>query len=413
MSRDPSVAWTEADRAQLRARGISEQEAGEQLARLAAPHAWADLVRPCTIGDGIEAWDAATVDAHVGRSSGAVADGRVSMFVPASGAATRMFQDAGVAVLGALASADPEHIGGDVTALPKGLVPFHRYPTEVRTAFDEHLVDAAQIARDRDGRCRLHLTVSVQHLEHFSAHLARVRAVYESRFGVRYDMSFSVQDPATDTLALGEDGLPFRDAGGRLLLRPAGHGALLANLGGYGGDIAVLRNIDNVTTDARRGHTHRWARALVGRLLELEPGAGRPVRVAGMVRNTGEPGGGPFWVRGRDGRVTPQIVESAQVGPDDASRAAWNRATHFNPVFLAVSLRDRDGRPWDLPRFVDPETSIVTRKSVGGRTLAALERPGLWNGAMAGWTTVFVEVPLEVFNPVKTVADLLRPEHRP
>jgi hypothetical protein len=180
---------------------------------------------------------------------------------------------------------------------------------------------------------------------------------------------------------------------------------------------ALRGRLDDPADEAAVGDAVRFAAGSLGEAVEPERDAiaallDRPLRVCGMVRNTGEPGGGPFWVRGHDGRVTRQVVESAQVAPEPAQQAVFRTATHFNPVLLACALRDRCGRPWDLPRFVDEHAAIVTRKSAMGRELLALERPGLWNGAMAGWNTVFVEVPLAVFNPVKTVMDLLRPEHQ-
>ncbi len=275
-------------------------------------------------------------------------------------------------------------------------------------------------------------------------------------------MTFSVQARSSDTLAVGLDGLPFRTAEGELLFRPGGHGALLGNLAAIGGDIVFVKNIDNVVPDARKGPTLLWKRLLAGRLLEVErrvrhlvsllhagdPTAAsealsylretfgdataeadtlspaervawvrarleRPLRVCGVVRNQGEPGGGPFWVRSRDGRLSRQIVESAEVDLADPAQAAlWAAGTHFNPVDLVLSLRDASGRPWDLSRFVDEEAVFISKKSHGGVELLALERPGLWNGAMAFWNTLFVEVPIETFAPVKSVLDLLRPEHR-
>jgi hypothetical protein len=263
-----------------------------------------------------------------------------------------------------------------------------------------------------------------------------------------------VQKAATDTLAASPAGGPFVTDDGRLVLRPSGHGALLDNLAECGGDLVFIKNIDNVQTDAVRAETLRWKKILAGRLVELQraiflhvarlrsrpvndafaeeaadfarailgvnaQGAEllraleRPIRVCGVVRNTGEPGGGPYWVRGRDGRVTRQIVEAGQVDAAvDGQRAALREATHFNPVDLVCGLRDVSGAAFDLHAFVDPRTGMVSKKNHLGRELLALERPGLWNGAMAGWTTIFVEVPIATFTPVKTVADLLRPEHQ-
>jgi hypothetical protein len=510
--------WTEQDRAALAARGIAVSEAERQLGLLAAPPSYAALVRPCTVGDGIERLADERRVALRARAARAAAAGRIGRFVPASGAATRMFQsllswrarggatsraalDAAVATdadaravaafldglerfafhaplaavlaraghdLARLAAAGPvepvlaallDADGLGYAERPKGLLAFHRGPTGTRTAFEEQLEEAALGARAVDGACRLHFTVSPEHLAGFETLIGWAGPQAGARHGARFDVTFSTQSPATDTLALGDDGRPVRDAAGALLFRPAGHGALIGNLDALGADVVLIKNVDNVQPDGRREATlEAWA-VLAGLALEtqeqahdlierlddpeddgacdaavawaretlgLEPAAGgdrraelrawldRPVRVGGMVPNTGEPGGGPFWVRGHDGAVRSQIVESAEVDPDSpAQQAVMRGATHFNPVFLACALRDPRGVPHALHRFVDDQAVIVTRKSAGGRGLRALERPGLWNGAMAGWLTRFVEVPLEVFTPVKTVNDLLRPEHQP
>jgi len=297
--------------------------------------------------------------------------------------------------------------------------------------------------------------VSPEHRAGFERLLAERTPTLAQRLGGRWQVAFSEQHPSTDTIAADTRGGPFRDERGRILFRPAGHGALIANLAESSRDLVFLKNIDNVAVSRLKPETARWSRALVGLAAELadavhgwcarlaagEPGSidgarafaaaglglelpagvdaaqarafiDRPVRACGMVANTGEPGGGPFWVRDAAG-VSRQVVESAQVDPRaDRQQAILKRATHFNPVFLAASLRDASGRMHDLSRFVDQAAVIITRKSYGGRELLALERPGLWNGAMARWHTRFVEVPLAVFNPVKTVFDLLRPEHQ-
>jgi hypothetical protein len=512
VANDARTRWDAADRAALAARGIAVEEAERQLAVMSRPAAWAEIERPCTLGDGIARLDAASLEASLEAHSLAARSGRVSVFVPASGAATRMFKDLlaarerpgplapaevradgsaparalarfvdelpRFAFAGALgeqlsrrgrsldalrrdgpwrplvdAFLDPD--GLDAARAPKGLLAFHREGDEVHTAFEEHLVEACALAGDEGGVRRLDVTVSPEHREGFERVLAERTPALAARHGGGWRVRFSEQDPATDTIAAEPGGGPFRDESGRLVFRPAGHGALLRNLAATGGDLVFLRNIDNVAVERLRAESEGWGRALLGHAARLaadvrtwcealearEPGAvegargfarealglalpsgrdapelaaelDRPVRVCGMVPNTGEPGGGPFWVRGGNG-LTRQIVESAQVDMGSPERAAaFRAATHFNPVFLAVSLRDRHGRPHDLARFVDEAAVIVTRKSHEGRELLALERPGLWNGAMAGWHTVFVEVPLAVFNPVKTVFDLLRPEHQ-
>lgn len=442
------------------------------------------MTRAASCGDGIRVLDAAGIEQAAACYDRAKESLRVVKFVPASGAATRMFKDLfefvregrRTAVVGELLANRrrfafwPELrtiIGDDADELrtvenivaeglrygetPKGLVSFHRYGDEVRKAVEEHLVEGAQYAA-AGGEVKIHFTVSPEHLTRFEALLAEKIPGYESRFGVKYRISFSVQDPSTDTLAVNPDCTPFRRADGRLLFRPAGHGALIGNLGKIDADIVFVKNIDNVTTDARRGDTVLYKKALAGVLLalqerifeylmalevpgaELEPIAAfienelcvklpkdygtallrqvldRPIRVCGMVRNEGEPGGGPFWVAGADGLETLQIAESNQIAPE--KRELMRSATHFNPVDLVCSFRTSKGGRFDLREFVDPATGFISRKSDGGRELLAQELPGLWNGAMARWNTVFVEVPITTFSPVKVVTDLLRPEHQ-
>ena len=442
------------------------------------------VTRAASCGDGIRVLDAAGIEQAAARYDRAKESLRVVKFVPASGAATSMFKDLfefvregrRTAVVGELLANRrrfafwPELrtiIGDDADELrtvenivaeglrygetPKGLVSFHRYGDEVRKAVEEHLVEGAQYAA-AGGEVKIHFTVSPEHLTRFEALLAEKIPGYESRFGVKYRISFSVQDPSTDTLAVNPDCTPFRRADGRLLFRPAGHGALIGNLGKIDADIVFVKNIDNVTTDARRGDTVLYKKALAGVLLALQerifeylmalevPGAelepiaafienelcvklpkdygtpllrrvlNRPIRVCGMVRNEGEPGGGPFWVAGADGLETLQIAESNQIAPE--KRKLMRSATHFNPVDLVCSFRTSKGGRFDLREFVDPATGFISRKSDGGRELLAQELPGLWNGAMARWNTVFVEVPITTFSPVKVVTDLLRPEHQ-
>ena len=442
------------------------------------------VTRAASCGGGIRVLDAAGIEQAAARYDRAKESLRVVKFVPASGAATRMFKDLfefvregrRTAVVGELLANRrrfafwPELrtiIGDDADELrtvenivaeglrygetPKGLVSFHRYGDEVRKAVEEHLVEGAQYAA-AGGEVKIHFTVSPEHLTRFEALLAEKIPGYESRFGVKYRISFSVQDPSTDTLAVNPDCTPFRRADGRLLFRPAGHGALIGNLGKIDADIVFVKNIDNVTTDARRSDTVLYKKALAGVLLalqerifeylmalevpgaELEPIAAfienelcvklpkdygtallrqvldRPIRVCGMVRNEGEPGGGPFWVAGADGLETLQIAESNQIAPE--KRELMRSATHFNPVDLVCSFRTSKGGRFDLREFVDPATGFISRKSDGGRELLAQELPGLWNGAMARWNTVFVEVPITTFSPVKVVTDLLRPEHQ-
>ncbi len=488
---------TDSDRAELAQRGIEPEEVARQLELFRNPPGFADLQRSCAVGDGIEAIDDGA--ACVAAFERARAAGRITKFVPASGAASRMFQalmayrdrdcspralaelvaggDGKAAIVAEFVSGMEKFPFGDAlrsvlsqrgidlatqlergdlapvvdalvgedglgyAAMPKGLLPFHAYPTGARTAFEEHLREAADLVRDEAGVARLHFTVSPEHLEAFEATLERVRPAIEAERDTRFEVAFSTQSPSTDTVAVDMDDRLFRDADSRVLFRPGGHGALLRNLAKCGADIALVQNIDNVQPDQRRAESVRQRQILIGRLVQLEDeraaamaagenerlgrlaevlgvaagdriGCDRPLRVCGVVRNSGEPGGGPFWVRDGEGKVTRQIVEGAQVDPDAASQQEiYRNATHFNPATLACGLRDQAGRPYDLERFVDPRAVFISHKSVDGRDLKALERPGLWNGSMAHWGSVFVELSDAAFTPVKTVVDLLRPEH--
>lgn len=286
----------------------------------------------------------------------------------------------------------------------------------------------------------------------FKELLAAKVPLYEKQFGIRYNISFSVQKTSTDTIAVNPDNTPFRNEDGTLLFRPAGHGALIENLNEIDADIIFIKNIDNVTTDALRAETIRYKKALAGMLLDLQNEAfeclkaievggaqteqiaqfveqklcvklpkgydslllkrilDRPIRLCGMVRNEGEPGGGPFWVGNPDGTQSLQIAESSQIAP--ANMPLMRGATHFNPVDLVCGVRNSKGGKFDLRQYTDPTTGFISTKSSGGRDLRAQELPGLWNGAMAQWNTVFVDVPIATFSPVKVVQDLLRPQHQ-
>jgi hypothetical protein len=355
--------------------------------------------------------------------------------------------------------------GLDYGALPKGLLKFHRYPSGNRTALEEHLVEAIHTVRDRKGICRIHLTVSPEHEEAFRQCFEKIRSRYEQQFQSLLEVTFSLQKHATDTIAVDLENRPFREKDGRLLFRPGGHGALLSNLANIGGDLIYVKNIDNILPDRLREPTVLWKKVLGGLLVEiqktvfgyvrqLEEGSrdaglfemaiefakngllmpepkpfkqwsvekkrnfllnrlNRPLRVCGMVRNEGEPGGGPFWVEGKDGNLSLQIVESAEVDPGSSEQQAiWSSSSHFNPVDLVCAVRDFRGRSFHLEDYVNPEAVFISQKSKDGRDLKSLELPGLWNGAMAEWITLFVEVPIATFNPVKTINDLLKPEHQ-
>ncbi len=436
------MSLTDADRRQLSAHGIPEAEAARHLELAVEPPPPLAVSRPCTVGDGIRRLADAEIERLSAVQARAAEAGRFWRFVPASGAASRMFEALQRGDAAAheryraerhrlpLGELDADALMGKLAGQPKALLPFHREGDAWRTPLDEQVAEARAYAADAEGRVRLHLTGSPEHLDALKSAAAR-------HAGAAFE--WSVQSPATDVLAATPEGAPFRREDGTLLLRPGGHGALVGNLAELGGDLVYIKNIDNVQPAWARGDTLRYKRALGGLLVELQGRAhralragdaaaaaallgelglpatsdplsrlDRPLRVCGVVPNTGEPGGGPFWAEDRDGTPTPQIVEAAQLA--DPSLLA--EATHFNPVDLVCGLRGPDGRPYDLRRRVDPQAVLVSRKSHGGRPLRALEHPGLWAGAMSGWNTVFVEVPGSTFTPVKTWFDLLRAEHQ-
>ncbi len=349
--------------------------------------------------------------------------------------------------------------------LPKGLLAFHRYGNHCRTAVEEHLVEGSGYAVNNGNKVRIHLTVSPEHKGAFEALMKKVRKDYEEKYHMKYDIGYSIQRPSTDTLALDDKNEPFRESDGSLHFRPGGHGALLDNLNDIDSDLIFIKNIDNVTHDRNKADTVTYKKALAGLLIHYQeqvfnyirrlekPGEvspdllkeivsflsdelgnnlkvkmknqavltaefllnklNRPIRVCGMVKNVGEPGGGPFWTVDADGGISLQIVESSQVNHHDPEQAAiLNSATHFNPVDLVCGVKDYKGRKFNLMSYRDPNTGFISKKFKNGKPLKALELPGLWNGSMAYWNTIFVEVPISTFTPVKTVHDLLRPEHQ-
>jgi hypothetical protein len=495
---------TDDDRAAMADRGLDEPTVRRQLELCRKPPTL-DLVRPATLGDGIVVIPKERHDELLELHRAAADTGRFSKFVPASGAATRMFSalvasrrgDAGEDVaasarvffdgrgrlpfrgalnallnergmapaeagLGALLAAtlDADSLG--LAQLPKGLVPFHRYDeVDVRTPFEEQLVEAAEYVGGGDGVCRLHFTVLEAHEDLFQSHLEKVRSRLESELGVSFEVSFSLQGPSTDTVAADPDGGAFRDAEGRLVFRPGGHGALLENLGRWGtagGDLVYIKNIDNVLPDAGRDVADLWKKLLGGyscwlerQVIDLEKRAAadsadwfadarsfladglawtpehlptdklemrelltRPLRVCGMILTPGDTGGGPFWIRDAHGGESLRIVETSEIdGGREDQLAILRQSTHSNTVDLVCRLRGSDGHPYDLERYVDADAVFVAKKSYQGRPVLGLEHPGLWNGGMARWLTAFVEVPTVTFAPVKTVLDLLRPEHQP
>lgn len=487
--------FSERDREQIRSRGIDIETVSRQIDYFTTGFPYLGIDRAAVVGDGISALDDGAVDCHCEKYSKRRHGLKIVKFVPASGAATRMFKDLfefvetgkrSVAAAELLTNlhklafgeklheitgpeADDKRKAGAMIkdglgygSLPKGMILFHKYPDGNRTAAEEHLAEGGMYAVGQGGHVNIHFTVSPERLEGFRELIASALPRYEEKYGVRYDVGYSVQPASTDTIAVNPDNTPFREEDGSLLFRPGGHGALIGNLDAIDADLIFIKNIDNVAPDSLKGDTVKYKSALAGLLLELQEktfghldklreGAAapeeldtmrefaeqelmhrfpegfdglsrgekieklygvlnRPVRVCGMVRNEGEPGGGPFWVAAQDGSQSLQIAESYQVSPQQ--RELLSRSTHFNPVDLVCAVRDHRGRKFNLTAYVDPDTGFISAKSRGGRELKAQELPGLWNGAMAGWNTVFVEVPVSVFSPVKTVNDLLRAQHQ-
>ena len=344
--------------------------------------------------------------------------------------------------------------------LPKGLLLFHSYSDGNRTAGEEHLVEGAGYAKCENGKVNIHFTVSPEHRPLFSELLNRKKGDYENRFGVKYDISFSEQKPSTDTIAVDSENNPFRDNDGKLLFRPGGHGALIENLNDIEADVIFIKNIDNVVPDQYKADTVLYKKLIAGVLIDtrkkifdylkliesgqytseqiveiirfvhrelnvrnpetkiledvdlvlyLKSKLDRPLRVCGMVRNVGEPGGGPFFTVNSDDTVSLQILESSQIDLNDPKKKElFEKGTHFNPVDLVCAVRNHKGEKYQLLDYVDKNTGFISEKSKDGKKLKAMELPGLWNGAMSDWNTIFVEVPISTFNPVKTVNDLLK-----
>lgn len=504
---------TKQDLQQIERLGISEAVVNHQMEQQRNGFPYLKLQAAASIENGgIMAPDAEERNAYLASWERYQAEGRkVVKFVPASGAASRMFKDL-FAFLDAsydepttafekeffdntrlfafrkalcnACKADTQcsvcdlkeagkykevvaHLLGEEGLnygnLPKGLLLFHNYEDEPRTPLEEHLVEAALYASS-NGEANVHFTVSHDHLQLFKDKVAEKLEKYEKLYNTRLNVSFSEQKPSTDTIAVNPDNTPFRNEDGSLLFRPGGHGALIQNLNDVEGDVVFIKNIDNVVPDKLKGDTVTYKKLLGGILVELQKQAfryllmldkggctreqlnemllflekrlccvrkdvaelddntlaeylrkkfNRPIRVCGMVKNVGEPGGGPFLTYNQDGTISLQILESSQIDSNNAEYVkAFKEGTHFNPVDLVCGIRDYRGNAFHLPDFVDHNTGFISSKSKNGKQLKALELPGLWNGAMSDWNTVFVEVPLSTFNPVKTVNDLLRPEHQ-
>lgn len=519
-------AFSDKDLRQISDHGLTLEEVQKHLGFFKMSPPYQNLLRPCTPGDGIKAITEQEIHAFTETYEVEALKHHCIKFVPASGAATRMFRTplwfmkqekeimrepiasqarAGrenarelltfmdgikeFAFFKDLESVISEHglrieslleIGGfteiirflltekglNYANLPKGLLKFHEYPDGSRSAFEEHLVEAASYVLNQNGECFLHLTVSPEHMEEFQDLFRRVKSYYENKYEVSFHVTFSIQKKSTDTIAVDLNNNPFRQKDGRLLFRPGGHGALIENLNDLKGDIIFIKNIDNVVPDRLKFETFKWKKIIGGYLLTVRKQIfammqrllsgttdklfldevasflkdellltvpsftekfspdekreflieklNRPIRVCGMVKNEGEPGGGPFWVKDKNGKISLQLVESAQIEPDsEEQQAILSASTHFSPVDLVCSVRDCQGRPFDLRKYIDQNAVFISYKSKEGKDLKALERPGLWNGAMAHWISLFVDVPEITFNPVKTVNDLLRKEHQP
>ncbi len=506
--------FTIEDQKTFASRGITEAQVLEQLECFKKGFPYLTLENPASVKNGIVKADEAVLEqAATDWDAYLNANHRIVKFVPASGAASRMFKNLFEFLNGGHDEpvTDFEHVffdhieffgfyaalnakcvelyekdintlmsegghrkvvaallnpeGLNFGQLPKGLLLFHLYEdSTVRTPLEEHLVEGALYAQDEDKNVNVHFTVSPEHRELFMEKVASVVARYEEEFGVKFDITFSEQKASTDTVAADKDDKPFRDTDGSLVFRPGGHGALIENLNDLDADVVFIKNIDNVVPDRLKADTVTYKKLLAGVLVSLQAQAfaylrrldegncseeelqemvdflqnklfcqhhaietlkgdvlvtylkkklNRPMRVCGMVQNVGEPGGGPFLAYNADGTVSLQILESSQIDMDNpVKKAMFLEGTHFNPVDLVCAIKDYKGNKFDLPKFVDKSTGFISSKSKGGRSLKALELPGLWNGAMSDWNTIFVEVPLSTFNPVKTVNDLLRDQHQ-
>jgi len=497
--------FIEKDLQQIQERGSDATVVEEQVHYFVNGFPFLHLSKAATVGDGIIRLSDEQIEQVIKEFDKSASEGEIALlkFVPASGAATRMFKslfsflqedkkdksvDEFFTKLTEFAFYDDLKTslasdGHDITTadektivsyfltnkglgygeLPKGLLKFHNYESRSRTPLEEHLVEGAKYA-NAGGNVQIHFTVSPEHRDKFEKLVVEVLPTYQSEFGVKYMVSFSEQKSSTDTIAVNMDNSPFREKDGGLLFRPAGHGALLENLSQLDADIIFIKNIDNVVPDSIKAETVTYKKALAGIVLDfqkkifgyldkLSSGANaslfaeldrffreelcvippvtyenwsdeektkyftakldRPLRACGMVKNQGEPGGGPFWAENADGSSSLQIVESAQVDVDNEQQnGIFKNSTHFNPVDLVCAIKNKNGELYDLKKFRDPLTGFITYKSKDGKELKAQELPGLWNGSMANWNTLFVEVPLITFNPVKTVNDLLREQHQ-
>ena len=500
------------DLKQIAGKGITEAQVATQLEEFKQGFPFLKLEAAAGIGNGIAAPDGEERSKYIDAWNAYKAEGKkIVKFVPASGAASRMFKDMfafldgdhdepqtdfekkyfdnidkfafydeldaaclkneGKGIKQLMAEGNYKAVvanmlegkGLNYGQLPKGLLLFHKYAEGPRTPLEEHLVEGALYAAS-NGEAHIHFTVSHEHRELFKAKVEEKCDAYAKKYGIKYDVSFSEQKPSTDTIAANPDNTPFRNDDGSLLFRPGGHGALIQNLNDIDADVVFIKNIDNVVPDRLKDDTVTYKQLIAGVLVTLQAKAfgylrlldtgsytheqlaemiqfvqrdlccrkadikeledaelviylrkklNRPMRVCGVVKNVGEPGGGPFLTYNQDGTVSLQILESSQIDKSNEQyMRMFTEGTHFNPVDLVCAVKDYKGQPFNLPDYVDKTTGFISSKSKNGRELKALELPGLWNGAMSDWSTVFVEVPLSTFNPVKTVNDLLREQHQ-
>jgi len=493
---------TQEDKAYLAKKGITEDKLNAQLECFKTGFPWLKLAGAASPGKGIMTPDKEEKDTYLNAWTDYLnGDGKVLKFVPASGAASRMFKNLfeyldngektsfiqkfedGIehfAFIDDLKAAIAKN-GGDSSVktaiatllgdnglsygkLPKGLLKFHKYDDGARTPVEEHLVEGALYAGGKTGNVHVHFTVSPEHRSLFETLVANVAPKYEAQVGVKYSVSFSEQKSSTDTVAANPDNTPFRGKDGKILFRPGGHGALIENLNDLDADIIFIKNIDNVVPDRLKPETTEYKKLIAGVLVSKQAKAfkylqlldsgvytheqleeiirflqndlscrnpelknledaelaiylhkklNRPMRVCGMVKNVGEPGGGPFLAYNNDGTISLQILESSQIDTaNEEYMKMFQNGTHFNPVDLVCAVKDYKGNKFDLKKYVDHKTGFISNKSKDGKELKALELPGLWNGSMSDWNTIFVEVPLATFNPVKTVNDLLREQHQ-
>lgn len=507
----------------FQSKGIDVKTIEQQIENFKKGFPFIDLVEPASIKNGIKVFSESEIEKLQKYYDRNLEDYEILKFVPASGAASRMFKSLFEFWEKAQESDNPEELlekdkgfnsawnffhnikrfafyndlkqvmennhislesklkekdyitvidfllndhGLGYSNKPKALLRFHDYEEGARMAMEEHLVESTNYGTNSEGRVAVHFTVSPEHADNFIDEINKIKDKYEEQFDVTYELTFSIQKSSTDTIAVDHNNKPFRDDSDSILFRPGGHGALIENLNDREGEVIFIKNIDNVVPDRLKETTYQYKQALGGYLMELrekiieflellEEGnvtdselkkmvqfcdeklyikfsdefntftaiekidflftkLNRPIRLCGMVKNEGEPGGGPFWVRNSSGEISLQIVESSQIDfSNTEQKKIFEKSTHFNPVDLVCYVRDYEGNAFDLRDFIDPSTGFISIKTKDGQELKAQELPGLWNGAMADWITVFIEVPIITFNPVKTINDLLRKEHQP